>query len=211
MTNAELVQTYVNLLIIQYSDPNNQPNALATIAMLANEAIANQVVSQVSQGFALSTIYGQSVAQGVQLNILGQFVGAQRFLPTYNPTVGFFGMQDTTGSYSASIGGYGDASSVTPPTDYWNSTNQTFGSGYTLSDTEMLNLINFLAAVNNSYFSVADIDAILYEFFGPYVTVAETSPMAITYTDSPSDPGTLFGIVNFLGLFPHPAGVAVTS
>jgi len=211
MTNAELVQTYVALLIIEYSDPNNTPNAIATITMLANEAIANQIVGQVYSGFSLTGAYGQPVAQGVQLNILGQFVGAMRFLPTYNPSILLFGMQDTTGSYNPDAGGYDDSSSATPPTDYWDSTTQTFGSGYTLSDAQMIQLIQFLAEVNNAYLSLQVIDEILFDYFGPYVTVAEGAPnsLVLTYTQSASDPGTLFGIVNYLDAFPHPAGVAV--
>ena len=210
MTNDELVQTYVNLLIIEYADPNNQPNALATIGMLANEAIANQVVSQVGAGFALSTIYGQAIAQGVQLNILGQFVGAPRFLNGYNPSITYFGQQDTTAGFSSSIGGYGDVTTATPPTDYWNSTNNTSGS-YILSDAQMLQLILFLAEINNTYLSVQAVDNILFSFFGSYVTVTESGTMQITYADSPSDPGTLYGILKFLNALPHPAGVQVVD
>lgn len=210
MTNAQLVQTYVALLIIEYADPNNQPNALATIALLAAEAIANQVVAQVGSGFAISTLYGQTVAQGNQLNVLGQFVGAPRVLPGYAPSIQFFGQQDTTVPFNASIGGFGDVSTGTPPTDYWNSTVQTLGS-YILSDAQMVALIQYLADVNSAYMSVAQVDEILFETFGIFVTVAETAPMQITYTQSISDPGTLYGIVKFLGDFPHPAGVKVLT
>jgi hypothetical protein len=207
MTNAELVATYVQLLIIEYSDPNNQPNALATIAMLANEAIANQVVGQVGAGFSINGSYGQTIAQGVQLNILAQWVGAQRILPGYIPPNEYYGFEDTTGSYVPTIGGMGDVT-VGPPSDFWDSTSQIAGS-YTLSDGEMIELIEYLAAVNNAYLSVENVDNILYEFFGNLVTVTESAVMQVTYTDSPSDSGTLFGIINYLDAFPHPAGVAV--
>lgn len=204
MTNPQLVATYVALLIIQYADPNNQPKALATIQMLANEAIASQIVSAVGTGFVLAG------AQGVQLNVLGQFVGAQRNLPGYNPSITFFGQQDTVAGFNASIGGYGDASSGTPPTDYWNSTIGVGGT-YVLSDAQMLQLIEFLAAVDNAYLSLQAIDNILFEFFGTFATVAETAAMQLQYTDSVSDPGTLYGIVKYLNAFPHPAGVTVSD
>lgn len=211
MTNAELVQTYVDLLIIEYSDPNNQPKALATIGLLANEAIANQVVSQVGAGFALTNIYGQTVAQGVQLNTMGQFVGAERFLPGYPPSsTVFFGMQDTTGSYSATIGGLDDVFTGSVSGGFWNSPNQITGT-YVLNDAQMILLIQYLATVNNAYLSVSEVDEILFNFFGIYVTVAESATMQITYTESLSDPGTLYGIVKYLGALPHPAGVKVIS
>jgi hypothetical protein len=208
MTDEELAATYVNLLPIQWSGPNT-PNAQATIDALATTAIASQLVSQVLDGFALTNIYAQTVAVGAQLDILGQFVGAKRFLPTYAPTLTYFGMQDTTGSYNPSASGFGDASSATAPTDYWLDTSQGFGGGYVLSDAQMIQLILFLAEVNHMDFNVAAIDALLYKFFAQFVTMAESGPMQITYTQSASDPGTLFGIVNYLNLFPHPAGVEV--
>ncbi|MDE2019602.1 MAG: DUF2612 domain-containing protein [Patescibacteria group bacterium] len=208
MTNEELAQTYVALLIIQYADPNNQPNAAATINMLATEAIANQVVDQVLNGFALSTIYGQTPAVGAQLNILGRWVGAQRVLPGYSISNLYFGQQDTTGTFNPDTGGYGSVNSPYP-TDYWDSTDQSEGS-YTLSDSEMIELIQYLASVNNAYLSVSAIDSILYASFGAYVTLTEGS-MELTYNHLAGDPGTLYGIVKYLSVLPHPAGVEVTA
>lgn len=210
MTNAELIATYVQLLIIEYSDPNNQPNALATIALLAEEAIANQVVGQVGAGFSITGVYGQSLAQGVQIDILAQFVGAQRDLPGY-PASSFtyFGFEDTRSSYDPTIGGFGDTT-VGIPTDYFEDTRNPGGSGtYVQTDAQLIELILYLAAVNNAYLSVENVDNILFEFFGNYVTMTESATMQVTYADSGSDPGTLYGIVKYFNAFPHPAGVEV--
>lgn len=207
MTNADLVATYVALLIIEYADPNNQPKALATIGMLANVAIANQIVGQVGSAYSITTLYGQSLAQGVQLDLIAQFVGAPRVLPNFIPSGAFYGFQDTTVPYDPTIGGMGDTT-VGPPSDFFASTDQIVGE-YTLSDGQMIQLILFLAAVNNAYLSVADVDEILFDFFGTYVTVTETAVMQITYADDPADPGSLYGIVKYLNAFPHPAGVQV--
>lgn len=209
MTNADLVQTYVDLLIIEYSDPNNQPKALATIAMLADTAIANQVVAQVGAAYSITTLYGQTIAQGVQLDVLAQFVGAQRNLPNYSPTLTYYGFEDTTIAFDPSIGGMGDVT-VGEPTDFWISTDTVLGT-YVLSDGEMVQLILYLAAVNNAYLSVGNVDDILFQFFGSFVTMDETAVMQVTYTEDPGDPGTLFGIVEYLGAFPHPAGVEVVT
>ena len=209
MTNEELIQTYVDLLIIQYADPNNQPNALATIALISGEAIANQVVGQVGNAYSISTIYGQSVAQGVQLNVLGQFVGAQRNLPGYASTLNYFSLADTTTPYTTY--GFGDTTTPSsPPTDLFADTTAVTGT-YVLTDGEMIQLILYLAESNNAYLSVEVVDNILFEFFGSYVTLTDNQNMSVTYTDSGSDPGTLFGIVNYLNAFPHPAGVEVIA
>lgn len=210
MTNAELIQTYVDLLIIEYADPNNQPDALATIALQAGVAIAGQIVGAVGAAYSITTLYGQTLAQGAQLNVLAQFVGAQRFLVGYPPSAfTYFGMEDTRVAYDPTIGGFGDTT-IGPPTDYFLDTRTVTGT-YTLTDAEMVELILYLAAANNAYYSVGDVSDILFQFFGPYVTVAETGPMQITYTQDPSDPGTLYGIVKYLGAFPHPAGVEVVT
>lgn len=208
MTDQELTQTYQDLLIIEYSDPNNQPNAIATIGLLAGVAIANQIVGQVASAFSITTLYGQALAQGTQLNILGQFVGAERFIVGY-PAVTFtyFGFEDTRVAFDPALGGFGDTT-VGVPTDYWLDTRTLVGT-YTLSDAEMVSLILFLAASNNAYMSVGVIDEILFDFFGNLVTVTESAVMQITYADSLSDTGTLYGIIKAIGAFPHPAGVEV--
>lgn len=207
MTDVELVATYVNLLPIQWSGPAT-PKAQATIGLLAETAIASQIVGQVLDGFALTNIYGQTPAVGAQLDILGQFVGAQRVLPNYAPVGFVFSFLDTTEPYNPGAGGFGDTTLGTPPLDLWLNTTTVVAS-YTLSDAEMILLIQYLAAVNHAEFTVAAIDDILFEFFGVYVTVEETASMEITYTQSPSDPGSLFGIIDYLNKFAHPAGVKI--
>lgn len=207
MTDQELVATYVTLLPIMWSGPNT-PNAQATIDVLATTAIADQVVGQVLDGFALTDAYGQTVAVGAQLNLLGQFVGAPRSLANYFPIGSYFSFQDTSGAYDPSAGGFGDVRDAAPPADYWISTTQITDT-YVLSDDEMVQLIRYLAAVNHAEFTVGKVKEILFRFFGSYVTVAETDSMEITYTQAVDDPGTLFGIVDYLKAFPHPAGVEI--
>ena len=207
MTNEELVATYVNLLIIQYADPNNQPNATATINAMATEGIANQIVGQVSDGFSLNGIYGQTPAVGAQLDILGQFVGAERLIPGYGSSVTDFGMQDTTKALNDSIGGYG-VSTVSPPSDYWDTTTGIPGGTYVLSDAQMVNLINWLAQLNNMFLSVANIDNFLYSFFGDYIYMEE-GQLTINYYQRPNNPNDFYSLIKFLGILPKPAGVAI--
>lgn len=208
MTDADLVATYVALLPIQWSGPAT-PKAQDTIDLLATTAIANQIVGQVLAGFALTNIYGQTPAVGAQLDILGQFVGARRSLPNFVLSGTYFSFQDTTAPHDPGAGGFGDTTLGTPPTDLWLSTTQTAAAPYVLTDAQMILLIQYLAAVNHADFTVEDIDDILFEFFGIYVTVEETASMQLTYTQDPADTGTLFDIVNYLHAFPHPAGVQI--
>ena len=206
MTDDDLVQSYVSLLPVMWSGPNT-PNIQATIALLASTAIASQIVGQVLNGFALTSIYGQTPAVGKQLDVIGQFVGAQRSLPNFEPSGFFYSFQDTTGALNPDAGGFGDTRLGTPPPDYWASTTSNPGILYVLSDAQMIQLIQYLAAINHAEFTVGAIAKIFFAFFGTFVTVAETGPMQITITQSASDPGTLFEIVAYLGAWPKPAGV----
>ncbi len=208
MTNEELAATYVQLLIIQYSDPNNQPNAIATINLLATEAIANQIVLQVLSGFSINDAYGQTPAVGVQLDILGQFVGAERFLDGYSPPINYFSYGDTVGPDNNAYG-FGDIYNNIIPLDYWESTVNTAGT-YTLSDGQMSQLIQYLATKNNMYMSLENIDNLLFSLFGTEVTVEETN-MELQYSDAGGNGSVMYGVINYLNAFPHPAGVNILT
>lgn len=69
MTDDELIAYYASLLIIQYA---NLPNASGTIRATAELFIMNQLPTAVMNAYDLST------AVGVQLDVLGKYVGASR-------------------------------------------------------------------------------------------------------------------------------------
>lgn len=208
MTNEELVAYYQNLLIIQYGNPNLQPNANAHVSLLVTEAIANQVVNQVGQGFSINDAYGQTPAVGVQLDILGQFVGAERFLDGYSPPINYFSYGDTIGPDNNAYG-FGDIYNNIIPLDYWESTVNTAGT-YTLSDGQMSQLIQYLATKNNMYMSLENIDNLLFSLFGTEVTVEETN-MELQYSDAGGNGSVMYGVINYLNAFPHPAGVNILT
>lgn len=202
MTDAELEAYYAQLLIIQYAD---KPNAQATVSLLASTAVANQIIGQVGDAFTIAT------AIGAQLDILGQFVGAKRRLPGYAPGSIFLGLpayNDPNAGNPSIYGGFGDYTEVTPHSDLWADYNSSAGT-YVLSDGEMRLLIQYLAVVDNALYSVSEIDSIFFRFFDGFVTITDNQDMTITFTHNPSDPGTLFGIVDFMDRLPHPGGVEV--
>lgn len=69
MTNDELSSYYANLLILQYV---GKPKAFAMVKALADVVIMNQLPNQVQDAFDIET------AVGVQLDVLGKYVGANR-------------------------------------------------------------------------------------------------------------------------------------
>lgn len=83
MTDQELVEYYQNLLIIQY---RNKPLARASVGALIDPAIANQIYMAVQNAYNLET------AIGVQLDVIGKYVGASRSGQT---STGFVTLNDT--------------------------------------------------------------------------------------------------------------------
>jgi len=72
MTDQELRDYYADLLILQYK---NKAKAYAHIQALVTPVIMNQLPTKVMNAFDLT---GANVAEGVQLDILGKYVGVSR-------------------------------------------------------------------------------------------------------------------------------------
>lgn len=198
MTDQELIAYYVNLLIIQYK---TLPNATGTIQALATEVVANQIYSQVLNGFSIQTAVGE------QLDILASYVGAPRTIFGYSPAQVYFSFPGYADSVTADTGfaEYGDA---TDPVGFWllYSTSQT---SYVLTDGELRQLIAYMIALHASDYTINSIDLLLQTFFGNYCTFEDNEDMTMTYTHLLSDPNSLFGIVNQINKLPHPAGVQI--
>lgn len=69
MTTQELIDYYANLLIIQYL---GKSKAYATIQALVTPVIMDQLPVAVENAYAIET------AQGVQLDVIGKYVGVSR-------------------------------------------------------------------------------------------------------------------------------------
>lgn len=202
MTTQELCDYYVGLLVIQYSNLNN---ALATVEAHITALLQNQIADQLRNAFDLAT------AIGAQLNILGEYVGISReafglvpgdywSLPSVNDTLpnGFFGWASI---YDAS-----------PPTIQWLQLIDENALAYTLTDAQMQQLIGLKAALSSCDMGLADIDNILYSYFGTYVNLVDNGNMSIIYEHNhlDPDPNQLWSVAVLENVFPHQAGVSVT-
>lgn len=78
MTDQEIIDYYSNLLILEYLQ---QPKAYATIQTSVTPFVMDQLPIDVQNAFAIPT------AVGVQLDILGKYVGASRVGHTFNGNV----------------------------------------------------------------------------------------------------------------------------
>lgn len=197
MTPDQLVQYYLGLLVMEYY---GLPKATGLLSAFVNQAVASMIVLQVRAAFNLQT------ATGKQLDCLGQLVGAQRAVPGYTPGVSNFSLprySDVNAGNYIGLTRYGST-----PSGHWRRYSDLV-TAYIMADGVFAQFIQFLVAVRASDYSVEDLDAIFFEFFGNYVTITDNGNMTVTYHHNPADPGVLWGVLNYLGLLPHPAGVGV--
>ena len=198
MTVEEQIAYYVNLLVIQYKV---LPNATGTIRALASEVVANQIYSQVLNGFNLQTAIGK------QLDILASYVGAPRTIAGFGPSTPYFAFPAYSDTPIADTG-FSFYADTTDPIDFW-LLYSVVPTTFTLSDGQLRLLIQYLIAVHASDHSLNSIDLILQTFFGANCILIDNEDMTITYEHQLSDPDILFYIVEQINQLPHPAGVEV--
>ena len=198
MTTQELIDYYVNLLIIQY---HNKPKAKATIADFCSEIIADQIYTTVQNAFDIN------IAVGKQLDYIGEYVGVRRNILTTTLARDYFIMPDVNGTNF----NYGFADVTSPDPIFWYFLTVTEGQTvYSLTDAEMKNLILFKSIVNNLFLSFANIDNLCYNFFGNTIGMFEDL-MIIYYIEKISTVNPFFQIVKETNNLPKPSGVRIDS
>lgn len=197
MTVQELLDYYVNLLIIQY---NNKPNARATIEAYVKQAVADLVTVDVRDGFDLDTAIGN------QLDVLGKYVDVRRNINGLDLGREYFALvpygDPSPGDY-VGFGIYG-----TPPTDFFRLYSAE-NTSYAMTDDEMRDFIKFKIRVHKSDNTLYDIDDIIDEFFGADCLITDGLDMTLTYAFTPALEYNLPAIVAFENALPAPAGVQI--
>ena len=169
----ELIEFYVNLLIIQY---HNQPNAQAHIRALVSELVASNIYFSVRDGYDIDT------AVGVQLDVIGKYADIDRFYYSTELTDDFFGFEDAAdlGGVSSNIIGFDDAASPDKNGDFLSSTN-IITDNLRLNDDAYRVLIKLRIIQNNSQHDTKTINDSLFEFFGTGVVMSDNYNMTMTY------------------------------
>lgn len=194
-----IVGYYTNLLIIQY---NQSPKARATIELMVNELLASGILFQVRDAFDISS------AVGAQLDIIGKYVGIDRY---FNGQVleGYFSLIPQ-GVDTGSWGGAG----FTDQADFPLETSQTLIDSDILSLTQALSddafrtLLEFQIINNNSNFSYGEIDQNLFNYFGDNIIASSIGNMQMVYFTNRSFFQTAL-IAAQKGVLPVPMGVGL--
>lgn len=196
--NSELILYYVKLLIIQYQ---TLPKASAHIAALIKQLMIYDLMIQVRDGYDLET------AVGVQLDVLGKYLGNDRIVTGDSFTrdyFGFSGYGDTAPFDFFPFIGYGDEI----PDVQWRSYSESNESLYTLNDSEFRIFLKLKLIQNYSNASNKDIDLFLQEYFGDDVIFTDRENMTISYIFQ-ENVERLVTIAQSEGLLPKPAAVGL--
>jgi hypothetical protein len=202
---TDLIAYYVNLLIVQY---HNQPKAQATIQLFAETLLASNIITDVQNAYDIDT------AVGKQLDVIGKYVGVDRFyseleltdyfsLVTYDEVDALpdspprFGFSDYSDYDDFAYNGTLDYS------DIITTSNALFDSDYRI-------LIKLKIAENNMNYSHKSIDDLMFEFFGSVVRPESSGNMAMQYFIE-QGAGTLITAILLKGLLPSPMGVGVQA
>jgi len=227
----QLIEYYVNLLIIQYS--GNQPKAQATVALLASEAMASGIFFDVMNAYNLiPSVTGtwdsggswdvpgsawdgassENIAVGTQLDVLGKYVGVDRFY-TGIDLVNYFGLvtYSEAGLLPSSPPVFGCLTYANFNSFSYNGTliyPDVITENNALTDTDYLTLLRFMIICNNMNYSAEAIDNVLYDILGPNVRAESGYNMTLTYFFVGAI-STLLSTIIFKGLLPAPEAVGI--
>lgn len=200
-TVESIIEYYKNLLIIQY---NNLPNASATIDAVVRECVADGVAFDVRDGFSVDT------AAGAQLDIIGQYVGVNRFYESQDLTGVWFGFSNSEEFEPADVTGYASASDFLSKDGEYLSVFDIVGTGYSLSDDDFRTLIKLKILLNNSNFSDKSIDDDLFAIFSGNLYAIDNLNMSMEYFTS-ADFSLIVKVALAKNLLPAPMGVRINN
>ncbi len=204
---TDIIDYYVNLLIIQYK---GQPNAEATIALMAQTMLASGIIIDVMNGFNIDADLGPT-AVGAQLDIIGKYVGVDRYYTSIDLI-----------NYTALVPYAQGASPPTSPPAWGLSTYATFGNNdyngtllydsittetNALTDADFLTLILFQIIINNCNFSYGALEAAVHKYLGPAVRFENGNAVMemVYFLTAPMTP--LLTAIIFKSLLPHAMSV----
>jgi hypothetical protein len=175
--------------------------ARATVYTFVKEALADDVILAVNDGFDVET------AIGAQLDIIGKYVNAARNVLGVTITSTYFDWNTYT---NVATTAHGFAYYSEDPTSYFLTYPMYLERTYRITDYLLRRFIEFQAKANKLNVTLKDCDDLLFEFFGASATITDGLDMTMTYTYTGTTDLTLFQILAVSNSLPHPSGVGVT-
>jgi len=192
------IDYYTSLLIIQY---NQLEKARATVALHVRTLLSDNIASQVQDGYNLDN------AVGVQLDVLGKYIGLDRFYSSINELGDFFGMTSYETLGTDTTVGMTDYANYNTDSGGFLAYNSLIASN-TLNDDDYRFMLRLRIVQNNSNHSNGEIDDGLFSFFSTDLILSDTKKMNIFYFVTGSKLN--LAVIAFVkGVLPRPMGVGI--
>ena len=196
-TNAELIQYYTELLILQYK----LPRAEAHVEALMSAAVAYELAVAVRDGYDIET------AVGHQQDVLSKYLNTRRIASGIDYTLTYFGYGQYTEDFTE-FQPYGTYSGDNMDSLYLSYLSE-FDGVFSLTDEE-LRFVHRLAAVrNNLTGTLPEVDEIMERLFGVgNYELDDGQDMTVEYRflDTPEN-RTRVTVAESQSLIPKPAAV----
>ncbi len=200
---TDLINYYVNLLIIQY---HNKPKAQATIQLIADEVLASGIIFDIRDGYSVET------AVGKQLDVIGKYVGVDRFWINEDPINYFaFTWYDEVSPDAEEKWGFTDYADF--DTFQYNGTlnyDEVLSVTNALSDSDYRILIRLKILQNTINHSHKSIDDSVFQIFGSAVVPDSPGNMHMYYFVTPALTAIILAAEQKL-LLPRPMAVRLTT
>jgi hypothetical protein len=224
MTDEQLIAYYIDLLEVQYHD---KPNAAAEMTVWVREALANQVVQKVIDGFNLNLNVSDTsfdmypidnqgtyvewgnaalTAEGNQLDIIAKYIGISRVINGLDLSKRYFQSVPYDDIAPDDYMGHAYYEDAVPPSHYYMSYRDVINS-LSVSDTDFRQLILLKIQLNKFDGTLLDADRICQMFFGAAVRLIDNKDMTITYHFNSSLVTDFIRVVVYMRMLPRPSGV----
>lgn len=200
--NDELIEYYINLLILQYRD---KPRARGTIGTFIRALMIFDVIRQVENGFDVLT------AVGVQLDILSKYIGTQRAVTPTSDVSNFFASVPyafISPTIAGFVGSIRNDELTLPPYNQVTYDTQ-ISNALILSDTDFRFVNRAKIFQNTMPHTVESVYNFLQTFFPGTSDVTDNLDMTITYTFAEAN-RRMIEILQSENVLPKPAGVSFT-
>jgi len=197
--NDELIRYYIELLIIQY---NSKPKARSTIEALIMQLMIYDLAIKVRDGYNIDD------AIGLQLDILGKYLGSDRIVTGTSFTRDYFGFCEYGNTVPFTFNPYIKYGDIAPDVQY-RRYEESVASLFELNDTEYRFILKLKILQNNQKATNKNIDLLLEQYFGDQVIFTDRENMTISYIFQ-SNIERLVTIAQSEDLLPKPAGVGLS-
>lgn len=200
---TELVEYYKNLLIIQY---NNKPKAQATIEAVSSMLLSNGILFDIRDGFNIDT------AVGVQLDIIGKYVGLDRFYTMVQDPIDYFAFTDYSEIDPDLKEKYGLTTYAKFEEFQYNGTlnyNSVLTQDNKLNDDDFRRIIKLKIIQNNSNHSHKSIDHAVWSVLGDSVIPSSDGNMHMFYFLGSGEKSIIEAALA-KGVLPRPMGVGIS-